>query len=88
MPIGQVAQSKAQELLQMLASFQPQTPESCPQIAITACELSALLDDEIFIFLDDNLDEYDYCTGHSYHHGWGQTLLEEQVIFSSHEGWY
>lgn len=61
---------------------------NCRQIATIACELSKLLDDEILIFEDEEEGGYDYCTGHSYHNGWSQALLEEQVIYSTHKGWY
>lgn len=61
---------------------------ACQQIANTACELACLLDDEVLIFEDEEQGGYDYCTGRSYHGGWDQALLEEQVIFSTAKGWY
>lgn len=61
---------------------------NCIKIAVAARELSELLDDEIIIFEDNDRGGYDYCTGRAYHHGWGQTLLEKEVIFSSVKGWY
>ena len=94
MTIGQKAQSKSDLLLQLLATFvaNGQKPNgsdpNCAQVASAARELSKLLDDEVLIFEDTDRGGYDYCTGHSYHHGWGQTLLEKEVIFSSYEGWY
>ena len=67
----------------------PNGEPNCTLIATAALELSKLLDDEVLIFEDeDGPDRYDYCTGYAFHHGWGQTLLEEQVIYSSVKGWY
>jgi len=90
---GQTTQKQATLLLKMLASFQATSQDNGAekkreQIATAAEALSKLLDDEVLIFEDDDQGGYDYCTGHSYHHGWGQTLLVKQVIFSSYEGWY
>ncbi len=63
----------------------PPQPEDIVRQAKVVAEL---VEDEVIVFYDPEAGHLDFCPGFSFWHGVHTDVAEEDVLYSTREGWY